>query len=188
MFILSVVHIMKAYTTPVHLIALCLLLSTATAAVCREYSESYITEFRQQSSEPPVYKFTYSYSIPHDAVDAEEVDLVPGPSRSSVEDHLRQQERIAETAQALDEARRRREAAREEAEKKRLERLALLNQARRPRSDYERNIFIGRPWKPWWGRPGRHHRGHGQPYPEPLPYRGHSPSHLPLPGSSFPGR
>ena len=186
---------MKVDTASVHLIALCLLLSATPAAASREYSEPYITEFWQQSSAPPVYKFTdqygrvtYSYSIPHDAVEVEEVDLVPGPSRSSVKKHLRQQQRIADAAQSLNEARQRREAAREEAEKKRLERLALLNEARRSRSDYERNIFIGRPWKPWWSRPGGHHRGHRHPYPESLPYRGYSRSHLPLPGSSFPGR
>ena len=184
---------MKVYTTSVLLIALCLLLSATPASASREYSESYITEFRQQSSAPRVYKFTdqyghitYSYSIPHDAVDAEVVDLVPGPSRSSVEERLRQQERIAAAVQALYEARRQRESAREEAKKKRLERLALLNQSRQSRADYERNIFIGLPWKPWWSKPGGHHRGYGHPYPE--PYRRHSPSHLPLPGSSFPGR
>lgn len=183
------------YPATVHLIALCLLLANTPAVASGEYSEPYITEFRQQSSAPPVYRFTdqygrvtYSYSIPHDAVEAEEVDLVPGPARSSVEEHMRQQERIAHAAQALDEARRQREAEREAAERKRLERQALLSRARRSRPDYERNIFIGRPWKPWWRWPGGYHHGHGHPYPESPSYRGRSQAHLPLPGSSFPGR
>ena len=73
------------------------------------------------------------------------------------------------------------EALREEKEKKRLERLALINQSKP--YVYERNIYVGYPYRLWKTyRRGGHYNGSK---PVQGPTVGHRTSSMNLPSSSF---
>jgi hypothetical protein len=197
----AVIYIMKLLSTAVNLIACELLLAATTMAASTEVPPSAPAEAERRETLSSVYKtidqygnVTYSYSIPYGAVAAEELDIAPGPTHQSVAEHLYRQQRIADTARMLDAERRQRQAAREAAEQRWLERQALLNAGRQPRAvDTEvNNLYIQRPWKPW-RRPADHHRKsphayHGNdsyPYPVQHPGYGHGQSQLPLPPTSF---
>ncbi len=101
-------------------------------------------------------KVTYSTSLPRDSVSIQQITIIPGPADEYVEDTRQRLDRIRQTAQALTEAREKREAQRDKAAKERLERLALQRSAR-PQV-YETKVYVG--WNPlWWPRKPRAHFG-----------------------------
>jgi len=134
------------------------------------YNASYTTEYGAGYTPEAVYKsvdstgkVTYSTSWPDDTVAIEEVAIKPGPAEEYVEDTRQRHEKIREAALALTEARVKREADREEKEKKRLEKLALQRSAR-PQV-YERKVYVG--WNPlWrWRHPAAHYRKYHDKFP-----------------------
>ena len=129
------------------------------------YTSTYTTEFTRDLPDA-VYKsvdgrgrVTYSSNWPKDTVGIEEIAIGTGPPGQYIEASRRRYEQISKAAQTLANAREKRQAEREEEEKKRLERLALQKSAR-PQV-YERRVYVG--WNPlWWSLPhsGRYHAPH----------------------------
>ena len=86
-------------------------------------------------------------------------------------------------AEELGEAREQREAIREEEEKKRLQRLALINQSK-PQPIYQQNLYLSSPYRLW--RTYRHGGQHYPGRPAQLPANSHRSTRMRLPSSSFP--
>jgi hypothetical protein len=136
----------------------------------------------------PIYKYTdrdgkttYSSSVKNDYVDVKEIAIaLPPPARYAEEARLRSL-KFEKVAEELGLAREKREALREEKEKKRLERLALINQSKP--YVYERNVYVSYPYRLWKTYPNAgHHHGNK---PVHLPANRHRASTLNLPPSSF---
>ncbi len=139
-----------------------LLVLLVPAVLAAERSATWTTVF-DTAAPLAVYKstdsrgqVTYTSIRPQDSVVIEEVAILPQPSEMNMDSARARFEKIRDTAQVLQEAREQRQADREEAERRRLERLAL--QARARPQVYERRIYVsGYPL--WWPYPpGRQYR------------------------------
>lgn len=143
-----------------------LLITAVEPLFASGYMTSYATEYPSGYTPKAVYKsvdstgkITYSTIWPTDTVAIDEIAIKPGPAAEYVEDSRQRLEKIRETALELTKAREKRAADREQAEKERLERLALQTSAR-PQV-YERIVYVG--WSPHWrlyppiGHYGEHH-------------------------------
>lgn len=147
-----------------------LLISAVQMLFASGYVTSYTTDYTSGYAPEVVYKsvdsagkVTYSTSWPKDIVAIEEVAIKPDPSKENVEASRQRQAKIRETALSLTQARNKRDADREEEEKKRLEKLAMQRSAR-PQV-YEKKVYIG--WSPiWWPR---HVVAHAGKYPDKYP-------------------
>ena len=127
---------------------------------------AYVTQYRYGNSPEAVYKsvdesgkVTYSAVRPVSPRTIEKIAIEPGPVKESVEAALQRHRQISDAALELSKARQRRQAEREDEEKKRLERLALLNSAK-PRIQ-QRTVYVS--WNPLWhyypyrtGHSGKH--------------------------------
>jgi len=130
----------------------------------------------------PVYKFidsegrvSYSTSSSTDFIQAEEITIITPPSSQQLEASNQRLEEMKAAVEQFDVARAEREAIREQNEIKRLQRLALINQARSPVVTRE-FIYPAYPYRPRKKRGGHHD------IPRHIPL---GPG-LPLPPSSFP--
>lgn len=146
------------------------LISVVPPLYASGYMASYSTEYGSGYTPEAVYKsvdsagkVTYSTSWPEDTVAIEEVAIKPGPSEEYAGATRERHEKISETALALTQAREKREADREQDERKRLEKLALKRSAR-PQV-YERTVYVG--WNPLWRPhpPVAHYGKHSHKYP-----------------------
>ena len=138
-----------------------------------------------------VYKFvdskgktTYSSETQGDFVTVERINIATPPSAEFVEQAQLRITKLQRLADQLSNSREKREELREEKEKQRLQRLALLNQSRP--TVYERNIYLGYPYRIWKTHPdGGNHKPHKPHRPIHLPVARPNGAHLPLPVSSF---
>lgn len=128
-----------------------LLVTEASGASSYEISRTYSTSFNQAEQPAQIYKFTdfngritYSTNIPDDASQVEEVSISTPPSGRYVKETRERADKLKVTADQLVEAREKREAIRAEEEKKRLEKLALLNQIKPPPVK-ERIVYVVNP-------------------------------------------
>ena len=118
-------------------------------------------------------KITYASSLPDKHNLVEEIVIASPPSDEDVSESVIRSATLEAAAKTLGVARYKREAKREQEETKRLQRLALINNARLPTIN-QRNVFFGFPH-----RLKHHHASHSG-Y-QPVPHT----SNLPLPPSSF---
>ena len=163
---------------------------TATSPVLADgLFKVYGTSFKQNQSLPQVFKLTdnngkisYSSSIADEFIQIEKIVIAIPPSEERKEDTLQQHDKLKTAAVELAEARKNREAIREEKEYKRLQRLALINQSRPP-IIYQRNVYAGYPYH----LRKNHSYGdfHQAKKPVHLPAKTHHSSRLTLPSSSF---
>ena len=171
------------------------LITVANIATSNELSKTYSANIYRGKQPAQIYKFTgsdgqitYSSAAPNDFIQIEKIIITPPPSDRSAKDPRQRYDKLKITAEELGDAREQREAIREEEENKRLERLALINQARPPQPVYERNLYVSYPYRLW--RTYRHGYPRHPKQPVHLPARnpnkGHRPSTMPLPPSSFP--
>ena len=129
-------------------------------------------------------KTTYSSSVKNDYVDVKEIAIALPPSSRHAEEARLRSLKFEKVAEELGLARAKREALREEKEKKRLERLALVNQSKP--YVYEHNVYIRYPYRLWKTYPDAgHHRARK---PVRFPAKTHRASTLNLPPSSFSSR
>lgn len=170
------------------------LMSVGNIAISHELSTSYSSNFYHDKQSAPVYKFTssdgqitYSSSAPKDWVQIEKITITSPPSDQYAKNTRQRHDKLKTTAEELAEARQQREALREEEEKKRLEKLALINQSK-PQQVYGRNVYNDYPYPFWngYGYNNRHYPKHPVHLPAHTPGGGHRPAILPLPPSSFP--
>ena len=99
-------------------------------------------------------KITYSARRSAEAVSSQKIRLEPPPSADAIHQNRQRYQKLSEGAVALEEARLKRQAEREDEERKRLERLALLRSAR-PQV-IEKTVIVG--FNPFWRRyPRGHH-------------------------------
>ena len=134
----------------------------------------------------PVYKFTdnkgkvtYSTSAPTDFIQAEQVTIIAPPSPQQLDEAKQRVDEMKIAVDEFDVARAEREAVRELYEIKRLQRLALINQAKPPVVTRE-FIYPAYPY-----RLRRNHGGHHG-TPAHRPSRSPHSTSLSLPPSSFP--
>ncbi len=172
------------------------LMSAGNIAISHELSSSYNSSFYQDKRPAPVYKFTdsdgqvtYSSTAPKNWIRIEKIIITSPPSDQYAKDARQRHDKLKSSAEELAEARQQREAIREKEEKKRLEKLALINQSK-PQQVYERNVYSDYPYPyPLWGRYG-YNNNHYPKHPVHLPTRGpgggHRPAITPLPPSGFP--
>jgi len=170
------------------------LMSVGNIAISHELSNSYNSNFYQDKHPAPVYKFTdsngqitYSSTAPKNWIRIEKIIITSPPSDQYAKDARQRHDKLKISAEELAEARQQREVIRKEEEKKRLEKLALINQSK-PQQFYGRNVYNDYPYPLW---PGYGYNNHHYPkYPVHLPARspggGHRPAISPLPPSSFP--
>ena len=126
-------------------------------------------------------KTTYSSSVKNDYVDVKEIAIALPPSAKYAEEARLRSLKFEKVADELGLAREKREALREEKEKKRLERLALINQSKP--TVYEQNIYVRYPYRLWSTyRYGGHHNDNK---PVQRPSVGRRTSSMNLPSSSF---
>ena len=126
-------------------------------------------------------KTTYSSSVKNDYVDVKEIAIALPPSAEHAEEARLRSLKFEKVADELGLAREKREALREEKEKKRLERLALINQSKP--TVYEQNVYVSYPYRLWrTHRRGGHHDGNKHVR---RPTVGHRTSNMNLPPSSF---
>ncbi len=170
------------------------LMTVGNIAISHEISNSYSRDFYHDKQSAPVYKFTgsdgqitYSSSAPGDWVKIEKITITAPPSDEYANDTRQRHDKLKMSAEELAEARQQREAIREEEEKKRLEKLALMNQSK-PQQFYRRNVYNDYPYQFWNGYGYNNH--HYPKRPVHLPAHpsggGHRPTITPLPPSSFP--
>lgn len=154
--------------------------------ISQKDSTAYESAYSPSNEVLPIFKFidnhgkvTYSTEMPHDFVDAEEVDLINPPLKKNIEETKKINATLKSAADELSKAREERESLREEKEKKRLEKLTLINQSKPP-VVYQPNTYVTYPY--YYGRKKVHHKRNVK--PEHLPARVHPPKHGPnLPGS-----
>jgi len=174
------------------------LMAASDIAISHEISNSYNSDFYHDKTSAPVYKFTgsdgqitYSSSAPVDWVKIEKITITSPPSDQYAKDTRQRHDKLKSSAEELAKARLEREAIREEEEKKRLEKLALLNQSK-PQQFYGRNVYNDDPYRfgSGYGYGYGYNNHHYPQRPVHLPARGpgggHRPSITPLPPSSFP--
>ena len=120
------------------------LMTNGNIAISHELSNSYSSNFYRGNQSAPVYKFTssdgqitYSSSVPKDWVQIEKITITSPPSDQYAKDTRQRHDKLKISAEELAGARQQREAIREEEEKKRLEKLALINQSK-PQQVYGR--------------------------------------------------
>jgi hypothetical protein len=101
-------------------------------------------------------KITYSARRSAEAVSSEKIRLKPPPSADSIKENRQRYEKLSVGVVTLEQARLKRQAEREDEERKRLERLALLRSAR-PQV-IEKTVVVG--WNPFWHRYPRGHHYH----------------------------
>lgn len=170
----------------------CVLLLTVaiTSVSYAELSSSYTINLDRNIGGLQVYKLTdskgrttYSSAVlndfnNNDFVRVEEIGIATPPSAEYAEQARLRSSKLKKVAEELGTAREEREKIRAEKEKQRLEHLALINQSR-PRV-YERNIYVGYPYRLWRTYPrGGNHYSH-----KPTRFPAHH-TQLPLPSSSF---
>ncbi len=175
------------YKLPMYLSIL--LMFTIQAAMASEYSRVSSSNHGiviNGYDSVPVYKFTdskgkvtYSTSASTDFIQVEEVAIIAPPSAQQLDASKRRFEEMKTAVDEFDVARAEREAIRENNEIKRLQRLALINQAKPPVVTRE-FIYPAYPY-----RLTRNHRGHHG-IPTHQPSRSPRSTSLPLPPSSFP--
>ena len=130
-----------------------------------EYTSAYVTEFKGGlpgtvfKSIDSTGKVSYSTSWPEDTVAIQAIPIEPGPSAAHQADNRQRFQKIKHAAEGMARAREKRQAQREEQEKKRLERLAL-QRAAKPQVYVER-VYVG--WHPLWWSSHRH--GHRAMWP-----------------------
>ncbi len=156
-------------------------MSVYSGDVDSDISTSYSTNFMQKEgggktgkdnmAQPQIYKFTdnngkitYSTTITPDFIDAEEILLETPPLRRYIEETEQINGELKAAAQELADAREEREALRDEKEKKRLERLALINRSKPP-VVYTQNNYVAWPYR--YGRAQKHYSGY-RPYGKPV--------------------
>ena len=126
-------------------------------------------------------KTTYSSSVKNDYVDVKEIAIALPPPAGYAEEARLRSLKFEKVAKELGMAREKRETLREEKEKQRLERLALINQSKP--YVYERNVYVRYPYRLWKTYPNAgHHHGNK---PVQLPVNTHRSPTLNLPSSSF---
>ena len=170
---------------------LVLLVTGESPVYSEEFSNNYIDIVMSGVNSYPVYKFvdsngkrTYSSDTQGDFVTVERINIAPSPSAEYVEQAQLRISKLQRLAEKLSQAREKREDLREEKEKQRLQRLALLNQSK-PQV-YERNIYVGYPYRLWKTYPdGGHHKPHKPHRPIHLPAARPNGAQLLLPSSSF---
>ncbi len=173
------------------------LMAVSNIAISHEISNSYNPGFYHDKPSAPVYKFTgsdgqitYSSSAPADWVKIEKITITSPPSDEYAKDTRQRHDKLKSSAEELAKARLEREAIREEEEKKRLEKLALLNQSK-PQQFYGRNVYNDDPYRfgNGYGYGYGYNNHHYPQRPVHLPARGHGGGHrptiTPLPPSSF---
>ena len=179
------------YWNNYNLSKLCLTISLISAVGvvnADELSKAYGADLKHKKDVLQVYKYTdqngkttYSSAVKNDYVDVKEISIaLPPPAEHAEKARLRSL-KFEKVAEELGLAREKREALREEKEKKRLERLVLINQSRP--YVYERNIYVSYPYRLWKTYPNAgHHHGNK---PVHHPANKHRVSNLNLPPSSF---
>jgi len=124
-------------------------------------------------------KITYSTSIPEDFIEAEEIQVAGAPSKRYIAQIKQMNGELKAAAQQLTDAREERQSLRDEKEKKRLERLALINRSKPPVAVYQPNNYVTYPYR--FGR-ARHYSGYRHPgKPAHLPAATRSYKHNPPP-------
>ncbi|HED35123.1 MAG TPA: DUF4124 domain-containing protein [Gammaproteobacteria bacterium] len=154
-------------------------------------SKSYSTKFMQKDgtenavsenvAQPQIYKFTdnhgkitYSTVITPDFIEAEEVLLQGPPSRRYIEETEQINGELKAAAQQLANAREQRQALRDAKEKKRLERLALINRSKPPVVyPYPQNNYVAWPYRYGAAVHYSGYRPHKKPKPVHLPAGAH---------------
>jgi len=159
-------------------------------------STSYSTEFMQKEGmenvpvdnvvQPQIYKFTdnhgkitYSTTITPDFIEAEEILPETPPSRRYIEETEQINGELKAAAQRLEDAREERQALRDEKEKKRLERLALINRSKPP-VVYRQNNYVAWPYR--YGSVKKHYSGYRPHKPVQLPAKAQPSGHGRRPG------
>ncbi len=153
--------------------------------ISQKDSTAYETVYPPGNDLLPIFKFidnngkiTYSTEMPHDFVDAEEVNLINPPLKKNIEETKKINATLKSAADELSKAREARENLREEKEKKRLEKLSLIKQSKPP-VVYQPNNYVAYPY--YYGRNQVHHKRNK---PAHTPARVHPKKHGPnLPGS-----
>jgi murein DD-endopeptidase MepM/ murein hydrolase activator NlpD len=170
------------------------LITVANIATSNELSSTYSGNFYHGKQSAQIYKFTgsdgqitYSTTVPAEFTQIEKITITPPPSDRHTQVTQQRHDKLKTSADELGEAREQREAIREEEEKKRLERLALINQSK-PQPVYEKNLYVSYPYRLW--RTYRHGGQHTPKRPVQLPAKfstsGHRSTGMRLPSSSFP--
>lgn len=160
----------------------------APAGISTAYSTNFMqneassTGAAKNIAQPAIFKFTdnngkitYSTAIPHDFIEAEEVLVTGPPSERYIEETKQFNAELRDAGQQLTDAREERKALRDEKEKKRLERLALINRSKPP-VVYQQNNDAAYPYQ---YRRARHYSGYRQ---HKKPYH-KKPTHLPAAGA-----
>jgi len=176
-------------STPYKLNLFILLLYVSQGSVASEYSRAHSINHGiviNGYGSVPVYKFTdskgkvtYSSSASTDFIQAEEVAIIAPPSLQQLDESKRRVDEIKTAVDKFDVARAEREAIRERDEIKRLQRLALTNQAKPPVVTRE-FIYPSYPYR--FKRKLDDHHGNPAHLPPRRPHR----KGLSLPPSSFP--